>query len=109
MTEPPVGVRVTERFRGELGDEDLTMYVTAELTLDEKVDAGPARVVGHVDHAPWGGRVLLAGGRLELTGPDLVYRARARVDGRWVEIEAARKLTDDDGLDAWADATTVAL
>ena len=108
MTEPPVGVRVTERFRGELGDEDLTMHLTAELTLDEKVDAGPARVVGHVDHAPWGGRVLLAGGRLELTGSDLVYRARARVDGRWVEIEAARQLTDDEGLDAWADATTVA-
>ena len=25
-----------------------------------------------------------------------------------MEIEAARELTDDEGLDAWADATTVA-
>ena len=61
---------VTERLRGEVGDEDLTLHVTAELPLDERWTPDRPGVVGHVDHAPWGGRVLLAGGRLELTGPD---------------------------------------
>ncbi len=108
MTEPPVGVRLTERLRGRLGHEDLTLQVTAELGLDDHPAAVPARVVGHIDHAPWGGRVLLADGRLEVDGSAVVYRARARVAGQWVDVEAARDLADDDGLDAWADATTVA-
>jgi predicted acylesterase/phospholipase RssA len=106
MTEPPVGVRLSERLRGRVGDEDLTLRVTAELPLEEG-SSEPARVVGHVDHAPWGGRVPLAGGRLEADGSALVYRARARVAGQWVDLEAVRELTDDEGLDAWADATTV--
>jgi NTE family protein len=106
MTEPPVGVRLSERLRGQVGDEDLTLRVTAELPLDER-PAEPTRVVGHVDHAPWGGRVPLAGGRLEADGSALVYRARARVAGQWVDVEAVRELADDEGLDAWADATTV--
>jgi hypothetical protein len=109
MTEPPVGVRLTERLRGQVGSEDLTLQVTAELALDDQpASAAPARVVGHVDHAPWGGRVLLADGRLEVDGSAIVYRARARVAGQWVHLEAARDLADDDGLDAWADATSVA-
>jgi predicted acylesterase/phospholipase RssA len=106
MTEPPVGVRLSERLRGQVGGEDLTLRVTAELPLDER-PSEPARVVGHVDHAPWGGRVPLAGGRLEADGSALVYRARARVGGQWVDVEAVRELADDEGLDAWADATTV--
>jgi hypothetical protein len=60
-----------------------------------------------VDHDPWGGRVPLADGRLVHEGDALVYRARARVGTEWVDIEARRELADDDGLDAWADATTV--
>ena len=106
MTEPPIGVRLSERLRGRIGDEDLTLRVTAELPLEER-PSEPARVVGHVDHAPWGGRVPLAGGRLEADGSALVYRARARVGGQWVDVEAVRELADDEGLDAWADATTV--
>ena len=106
MTEPPVGVRLSERLRGQVGDEDLTLRVTAELPLEER-PSEPTRVVGHVDHAPWGGRVPLAGGRLEADGSALVYRARARVGGQWVDLEAVRELADDEGLDAWADATTV--
>ena len=51
--------------------------------------------------------MLLAGGRLEVSGPELTYRARARVAGRWVDVEATRELADDDGLDAWADASSV--
>ena len=105
MTEPPKGVRLTERLRGRVGSDDLTMQVTSELPLEEH--GSPARVVGSVDFEPWGGRVLLAGGRLEAAGADVIYHARARVNGRWVAIEAARELADDEGFDAWADARTV--
>jgi hypothetical protein len=105
MTEPPVGVRISERLRGTVADADLTLQVTANLPLEESPE--PARVVGHVDYAAWGGRVPLAGGRLAAEGSALVYRARARVSGAWVDVEAVRELADDEGLDAWADATTV--
>lgn len=109
MTEPSVGVRLTERLRGRLGADDLTLVVTTELALEEPVTPGPTRVVGHVDHEPWGGRVPLADGRVGVEGSAVVHRARVRVDGRWVELSARRELTDDDGLDAWADVSTVAL
>ncbi len=49
----------------------------------------------------------LAGRPAGAEGDALVYRARARVGGRWVDVEAGRELADDEGLDAWADATTV--
>ena len=107
MTEPAVGVRLSERIRGRVGEEELTLQVTANLPLEDRASAGPVRVVGHVDYAPWGGRVPLASGRLEVAGSAMVYRARLRVDGQWADIEAVRELTDDEGLDAWADATTV--
>ena len=89
-------------------DEDLTLSVTAELAL-EKRPTGPTRVVGHVDHDPWGGRVPLADGRVEVDGAEVVHRGRARVGGRWLELAARRELTDDEGLDAWADVGTVEL
>jgi len=107
MTEPPVGVRLTERLRGRLGEADLTLSVTTELALEEPSAAGPTRVVGQVDHAPWGGRLPLADGRVEVDGAEVVHRARVRVDGRWLELAARRELADDDGLDAWADVSTV--
>jgi hypothetical protein len=105
MSEPPVGVRLSERLRGTVADADLTLQVTANLPLEASPE--PARVVGHVDYAAWGGRVPLASGRLEAAGSALVYRARARVAGEWVDVEAVRELADGEGLDAWADATTV--
>jgi hypothetical protein len=51
--------------------------------------------------------VPFASGRLEVAGSAVVYRARVRVDGQWADVEAVREITDDEGLDAWADATTV--
>jgi NTE family protein len=107
MTEPAVGVRLSERLRGRVGEEDLTLQVTANLPLEDRAAPGPIRVVGHVDYQPWGGRVPFASGRLEVAGSAVVYRGRLRVDGQWADIEAVRELTDDEGLDAWADATTV--
>jgi hypothetical protein len=107
MTEPPVGVRLTERLRGTVAGAHLELTVTAVIALPDDPEPAPARVVGHVDHDPWGGRVPLADGQLVHEGDALVYRARARVGADWVDIEARRELADDDGLDAWADATTV--
>jgi NTE family protein len=107
MTEPPLGVRLTERLRGRLGDSDVTLRLTTEVPLEPTGE--PARVVGHLDSDALGGRVLLAGGRLESHGSALVYRGRVRVHGRWVELDAARDLADDEGLDAWADARDVDL
>ena len=107
MTEPPVGVRLSERLHGTVGDEDLTLQLTVNLPIEERDTAEPTGVVGHVDYAPWGGRIPLAGGHLVAEGNALVYRARARVKGQWVNLEAVRELTDDEGLDAWADATSV--
>ena len=107
MTEPPVGVRLTERLRGQLGDADLTLSLTTELALEERPvqpASGPTRLVGHVDHAPWGGRLPIADGRVEVDGALVVH-----VDGRWLELAARRELADDDGLDAWADMSTVEL
>jgi predicted acylesterase/phospholipase RssA len=109
MTEPPVGVRLTERLRGKLGGAELTLSVTTELALEEPTAPGPTRVVGHVDHTPWGGRGPLADGRVEVHGTEVVHRGRVRVNGKWIELAARRELADDDGLDAWADVSTVEL
>jgi predicted acylesterase/phospholipase RssA len=105
MTEPPPGVRVTERLRGRLDGEELTLHLVTELPA--KVSGKPMRVAGHADHRPWGGRVWLADGRLSVHGSALSYRARLRVDGRWMDLAARRDLHDDAGLDAWRDGTTV--
>jgi hypothetical protein len=107
MTDAPEGVRLTERLGGRLGDVPTQLAVTVELSLPASGPAGPAPVVGHVDHAPWGGRLPLAGGRADLDGSSVVYRARVLVRGDWVDLEARRTLADDRGFDAWADASTV--
>jgi NTE family protein len=72
-------------------------------------NAEPAAVAGYVDFAPWGGRVFLAGGALEVGADHLTYRARVRFHGGWLPLEATRRLVDDPGLDAWSDATTLDL
>lgn len=107
MTEPTEGVRFRERLRGDVAGEPLTLDVTIELPLPEHGPGGPARLAGHVDYGPWGDRVLLAGGRVDVKGNDVVYRARVRVDGGWLELEAAREIEDDKGFDAWTDASRV--
>lgn len=109
MTEPPVGVRLTERLRGELDGADLTLTVTTELPLEQPATPGPTRLVGHVDHEPWGGRLPLADGRVEVDGSVVAHRMRVRLDGEWLDLTAQRELADDDGLDAWADVSTIEL
>ncbi|GAA1270132.1 hypothetical protein GCM10009665_68140 [Kitasatospora nipponensis] len=105
MDVAPRGVRFGERMHGEVGGAELLLDVTVELPLPADGAASPgARLVGHVDHAPWGGRVLLADGRLEAAGSGVTYRARVRLDGRWQEVRARRDLADGRGPDLWSDA-----
>jgi hypothetical protein len=83
--------------------------VTVELPLPEDESRSTARLVGHVDYEPWGGRVLLAHGVLEGNSSGVTYTADAYVAGEWRTIRASRELIDDPGFDAWRDATTVNL
>jgi hypothetical protein len=105
MTEPPVGVRLSERLRGQVGGEDLTLRVTAELP-SRSGRAAADRVVGHVDHAPVG-RPGAAGrrpARADGSRPGLPGAGPRR--GGWVDVEAVASSPTTTGLDAWADATT---
>lgn len=109
MQDPPRGVRFRERMRGEAGGAELVLDVTVELPLPAAGTTSPgARLVGHIDHEPWGGRVLLADGRIEVDGAGFAYVARARLDGTWHEVHARRDLADAPGPDLWSDARNVA-
>ncbi|WP_327413826.1 hypothetical protein [Streptomyces sp. NBC_01233] len=70
MRDAPRGVRFRECMRGEIGG----------------ATSPGARLVGHVDHEPWGGRALLADGRIESDNGGLTYVARARPNGTWQEV-----------------------
>lgn len=107
MTDPSRGIRFTERLRGEVDGSDLTLQVTVELPLPRDGASPGARLVGHIDHEPWGDRVLLADGRVAVDGSAITYRARVLVDGAWLPVVAARELVDDRGFDAWADVRTL--
>ncbi|HET7326253.1 MAG TPA: patatin-like phospholipase family protein [Nocardioidaceae bacterium] len=107
MQSPVRGVRLRERLRGEVDGADLVLDATLELSLPREGHGG-ARLVGHIDYEPWGGRVLLASGRIEVDAAAVVYRARALVHGQWREVSARREMSDDPGFDAWTDARTVA-
>lgn len=108
VQDAPRGVRFRERMRGRIGGADLVLDVTVELPLpgDGTAPHG-AHLVGHIDHEPWGGRILLADGRVGTDGTGLTYAARVRVGGRWREVRARRDLADDPGPDLWSDARTV--
>ncbi|MFD3939919.1 patatin-like phospholipase family protein [Streptomyces sp. NPDC058611] len=108
MQDPPRGMRFRERMRGEARGTELVLDVTVELPLPAAGAPSPgARLVGHVDHEPWGGRVLLADGRVETDGTGFAYVARVRWDGGWQEVRARRGLADDPGLDLWSDAREI--
>ncbi|KKZ71806.1 patatin [Streptomyces showdoensis] len=109
MREPVRGVRFRERLRGEAAGAGLLLDVTVELPLPPDGTPSPgARLAGHVDHAPWGGRVLLADGRVESAGGGVDYVARVRLGGTWHALRAHRDLTDAPGPDLWPDAREAA-
>ncbi|MFJ9809563.1 patatin-like phospholipase family protein [Streptomyces sp. NPDC101158] len=108
MADQPRGVRFRERLRGEASGAALVLDVTVELPLPPDGTPSPgARLVGHVDHEPWGGRVLLADGRVTTDGTAVEYAARVRLDGAWRELRARRDLGDAPGPDLWSDSRTV--
>ncbi|MEU9080416.1 patatin-like phospholipase family protein [Kitasatospora sp. NPDC048538] len=108
MRDAPRGVRVRERLRGTVGGADLALDLVVELPLPADGEPSPgARLVGHVDHPPWGGRLPLAGGRVVADPTGLDYLARARPAGDWVDVRVHRDLTGDRALDLFSEARTV--
>lgn len=101
MTEPPAGVRFTERLRGQAGGHDVRLGLTVVLPVGGS-EAQP-RLTGFLDHAPFGPRVFLAGGRVDVRGDSVTYRASVRAGGAWHRLSVARVFRDDPGPDAWDD------
>jgi hypothetical protein len=101
MVEPPAGIRFTERLRGNSGGQDVQLTVTMALPLDDSGTA--ARLTGFLDYEPFGARVYLAGGRVDVRGETVTYRASVHAGGAWHRLSLARVFHDDPGPDAWDD------
>ncbi|WP_426998663.1 patatin-like phospholipase family protein [Pseudarthrobacter sp. N5] len=102
MAEPPAGVRFTDTLRGEFDGEPIAFKAT--VVLPSLPGAVPPQLTGYVDHAPFGPRMFLADGRLDVLGEDLSYRARVKLDGGWQDLTVTRTFHDDPGPDAWSDS-----
>ncbi|MET7458002.1 patatin-like phospholipase family protein [Streptomyces sp. NPDC005574] len=91
MRLTPRGVRYRERLHGTLGGAELVLEVAVDLPLpDGDAPSAGARLVGHVDHQPWGGRVLLTDGRAQTDGGTFTYTARASIAGRRQPLRIGR-------------------
>jgi hypothetical protein len=77
------------------------LTVTVALPLDGSGAA--ARLTGFLDYAPFGPRIFLAGGRVDVRGDSVIYRASVRAGGAWHRLSLARVFHDDPGPDAWDD------
>lgn len=100
MTDLPPGVRFRQEWHGELDGAPLGVELTVE--LPEAGDHGvPTRVAGHLQHAPWGGRVPLASGMVETSPGALTVRADARINGAWVPVELSSGVSGDLGWEDW--------
>jgi hypothetical protein len=77
------------------------LTVTVALPLDGSGAA--ARLTGFLDYAPFGPRLFLAGGRVDVRGDSVTYRASVRAGGAWHRLSLARVFHDDPGPDAWDD------
>lgn len=107
MTEPPAGVRFTEHLRGWAGGHQVRLSLTVVLPAGGP-DVQP-RLTGFLDYAPFGPRVFLAGGHLDIRGETVTYRASVRAGGSWHRLSVARLLHDDPGPDLWGDVRHAAL
>ena len=101
MVEPPAGIRFTERLHGNSGGQEARLTVTVSLPLE---GAGAAAgLTGFLDYAPFGPRAFLAGGRVDVQGETVTYRASVHAGGAWHRLSLARVFHNDPGPDAWDD------
>lgn len=100
MADLPPGVRFRQLMRGGLDGEPISLELTVELPLPGDHGVLP-RVAGHLSYAPWGGRVPLAGGTVTVSEKQLVFQARARVNGDWVPVTMTSTVSGDLGWDDW--------
>lgn len=73
------------------------------MTLPLDGSGAAAGLTGFLDHAPFGSRVFLAGGRVDVRGESVTYRASVHAGGAWHRLSLARVFHDDPGPDAWED------
>ena len=104
MTEPAAGIRFTEQLSGNPGqDAGPEVRLTLTVALSPNSSGPQARVTGFLDYTPFGPRVFLAGGRADVRGEAVTYRASVRVGGSWHRLAVSRFFHDDPGPDAWDD------
>ncbi len=87
MTDPPAGVRWTEKLSSGSVRAVLTVWLTQEAGLH-------ASVTGFIENPQWAHPAPLADGRLVVSGQGdaWTYKGRVRVDGAWVDVSVARRL-----------------
>ncbi|TDW30774.1 patatin-like phospholipase family protein [Cryobacterium psychrophilum] len=107
MTEHAPGIRYVEGLSAKVHGVRLTLSVTVVLPLPG--ESAVPELAGFLDYAPWGARIFLAGGAVDIDGARVTYTARILHDGAWLRLSARRDLTDDPGWDAWGDMNTVEL
>ncbi|MCA4133628.1 patatin-like phospholipase family protein [Arthrobacter sp. M4] len=105
MSEPAPGVRFNDTLHGQYDGGPVTFRATVVLPSG----GGDARLSGYLDHTALGGRVFLSDGRVQSTGEDVSYIARARIKGAWEDVTVTRTFHDDPGPDAWADTRNARL
>lgn len=101
---PPLyrGVRYRERLHGTLHGAALVLEVAVDLPLpDDGAPSPGALLVGHVDHEPWGGRLLLAGGRVYTDAGTLTYTAETRASGHRHRLRLRRAPADAPAPALW--------
>ncbi|PYI67284.1 patatin [Arthrobacter livingstonensis] len=85
MTDPPPGVRWTEKLSSGAVRALLTVWLPSEKGLS-------ASVTGFIENPQWAHPAPLADGRLVVSdaGDSWTYAGRIRVDGEWVDVAVER-------------------
>ena len=85
MTEPPPGVRWTEKLSSGAVRAVLTVWLPSEAGL-------PASVTGFIENPEWAYPAPLADGHLVISenGDAWTYAGRIRLEGAWVDVRVLR-------------------
>lgn len=105
MTEPAPGIRYVERLSAEVQGARLSVMLTVVLPLPG--ESAVPELAGSIDYPPWGPRLFLCDGSVQIDGARVTYSARVLHEGAWLSVTARRDLTNDPGWDAWDDANAV--